>query len=283
MVDTFRRLYFQLFYHQSWDQAIGSRSLELLAHLPNLKALIVEGSCSQSFGPMNEMICIFSNQLKALSVRDFSTISIPADTKFASLEELELTTASCVKTLLPIVRTSTNSLKRLHLMWSESEAQQIVDLLEEQKLVTQWVISGDLKDIEGICAALERSLFKLSLSEKREKLQIKLWMERGDSSTTIEISEILFNMNRVMNSLHFAAQNDDFLLLWRLKEKPFHGDMEEAEETKQWRQIMERFVNQSTRFDMTWSFRDILVTNKGCKIPECIHGYMTDDWMTSDF
>ena len=101
-----------------------------------------------------------------------------------------------------------------------------------------------------------------------------MWV-RGINETVIT-ADALFNIQRVMNALD-SADIDHFLVLLRIE----YGDEIVPND---WKEEMEAFVQRkASRFDVTYSNRNILVSNKGCNISGNIQGYMTDRWLTSFF
>lgn len=257
-----------------------SKTKELLNLLPHLEVLTVV-EC-EMMEPIKQIVCAFSGQLRGLDVHSDQSLSdISSGTQFPVLEHFGganspssmIPFVPTIKSLLHTALQSATALTRLHLGWDNDWSQKtIIKLLSEKNQLEQLVISGMPNDFNHICSAINRGLFN-SRHLKKKSLQIKLWeMDLADVQTT----DVLFNVTTVINALT-SADIDHWLLLWRLY-SPY--SVSHRRKPSDWRQITERFVAENSHHNVTWSKRDLLVQNRGCKI-QGIHGYMTDDWMTN--
>lgn len=254
-----------------------AKSLELKVHFPDLKALIVDDRHRCSTELIKQMIHIFGSKLKALSLGVNVDLNISKETSFESLEELEVTRIPFIKTLLPIIRRSASGIKRMHLKWGMRRVQ-FFDLLSDYKQLEQLLISGKVNEMDAIVSAIDRALFNARNVAKRKTMQIKLWIT---DDGPIETSDVLYYVLRLLNSLISSQNIDDFLILWRVQNV---YNISQRRRPSCWKAMMERFVIENdSRFDVTWTAADLLVSNKNCKIKECIHGYMKDDWMINRF
>lgn len=257
---------------------IGRETLSnLRKSLPNLDTFVFSQTDTIF---TRQLISTFSQTMRALHCAWLKVGEILPSLNcidFPVLEELTLHASPGIGSVLQTIGKSSHGLERLCLNWRPKRcdpadaAAVLPALLCDQKGLRQLVIRANTSQIESIFPSIERAIYNVS-NEERDSIQIKLRMR---CDIKVEADDVMYHFLRIVNQLQVSKFND-YLLLWRFR-KVKHIQIDH----RAWKQRLQKVKEQiHDRSEMTFSSKDIVVSNKKCKLPGLIRGYLTDDWLS---
>ena len=225
--------------------------------------------------------CINYRRLKAVQIHSgLVLLPNPPIDLFESLEEMEIDSPlDAYGPFTNMIRGNCRKLKRVFLEseWAVSSdtnctKQWICHLLSQQTNLEELVIRTPIKSLEAISSALERGLFHIA-DREMERLEIKLLVTDYQS---MEIFDILLQITKIINHLS-TAKIKNWLFMWRFRNCSTFPDRAD------WKREMKQFkARNQARFDITFSKKNILISNKDCALGGCIQNYVWNAWLIAD-
>lgn len=245
--------------------------VELKGLLPNLEVFVVRFTEKI---PTIQIANTFANELRAIHFAKYLDDCV----YFKSLEEICTNGSSgCVSALNRMMQNG-SSLKRVFVDGIvASRTPLLSDLISKQQTLEQLIIGAAMDQLESVCTAIEKGIF--GIADERYQLQIKLWIG-GDISITegdYDVENVINQISRVMEALESSVEIQHFVFIWRF------WKFQNKRQYPQWKKHITDILESGNSFDISYDARNIVITNKDCKIDGKIHNYLTDDWLSQSF
>ena len=177
--------------------------------------------------------------------------------------------------VMSLVRKSRN-LERasVDVRWSretDDSLKLIADVISQNKRLDQVAVITPISRLEDVVSELERGIFLIRRREK-SSIQIKLLIVRD---TVLNASDILFQITRIINRL-YISDISDYLVMFQ-----FVGVCaRNLPNPEQWYETIQTFaVRNGSKFDVSFSSKNIVISKKDSGIGGCIRNYLFDDWL----